>query len=313
MTPTFRTRRSPFACAAAVLAVSVLPSRARATPNTDQCIDADTQAQDLRRGGKLLSARAALQICIDPACPQLVREDCTQRLNELTNALPSLIFIARDGTGRALSAVAVTIDGKPLVNHLDGSAIAVDPGEHTFGFQAAGLPPATLKLQIREGEHARRHEILIGPAPAATAYSPQPATTNAGAQADADAALQDSGNGTASNAPATVSTQRVLAYSALGLGATGVIIGTVFGLKSKSKHDDASACNDTTCPGEPSFRANEDAIKFGNISTVSFIVGALGLAGGVALWVTEKPNQASSKANAQVGLGFGTLQVRGRF
>ncbi|HYP99355.1 MAG TPA: hypothetical protein VER96_11855 [Polyangiaceae bacterium] len=311
MTHTFRTGCAPLAWGAALLALSLLPRSASATPNTDQCIDADTQAQDLRRGGKLLSARAALQICTDPACPQLVREDCTQRLNELTHAVPSLIFSAKDGTGRALNAVAVTIDGKPLVDHLDGSAIAVDPGQHTFGFQAAGLSPATLKLQISEGEHARRHEILLGPAPAETAPPPQPPTTNA----DADAALQDSGSSTDTNARATysVSTQRVLAYTALGLGATGIVVGSVFGLKSKSKHDDASACDDTSCPDEPSYQANKDAIKFGNISTVSFIVGAVGLAGGVALWLTEKPNQASSKANAQIGVGLGSVQLRGRF
>lgn len=286
MTHTFRTRRSPFACASALLAVSLLTGNARATPNTDQCIDADTQGQDLRRDGKLLSARAALQICIDAACPRLVREDCTQRLNELKNAVPSLIFSAKDGTGRALTAVAVTIDGKPLADHLDGSPIDVDPGEHTFGFQAAGLAPATLKLLIREGDRALSHGI----------------------------SMRDSASSSDGNAPATspVSTQRVLAWTALGIGATGVVVGSVFGLKSKSKHDDAKACG-TTCPDEPSYRANEDAIKFGNISTVSFVVGAVGLAGGVALWLTEKPNQASSKANAQIAVGFGSLQVRGSF
>lgn len=250
-------------------------------PNMDQCIDADTQAQDLRREGKLLSARAALQVCTDPACPRLVREDCAQRLSELGNAIPSLIFNAKDGTGRDLSAVAVTLDGKPLVDQLDGSAIEVDPGEHTFGFQAAGLPPATLKLRIVEGEHARRHEILIGPP-------------------------------LAEKASFSASTQRIFAWTALGLGATGVVVGSVFGLKSKSKHDDAELC-ETTCPDEPSYQANEDAIKFGNISTVSFIVGAVGLAGGVALWLTAKPDQASSKASAQVGVGPGSLQLRGRF
>lgn len=295
MTHPFRTRRSPFARAAALLAVSLLPSlvptSARATPNTDQCIDADTHAQDLRRDGKLLSARAALQICTDPACPHLVREDCTQRLNELTSAVPSLIFSAKDGTGRVLSAVAVTIDGKPWVDHLDGSALEVDPGQHTFTFQAAGFPPATVKLQIREREHALRQEILLGPPPAEGTSSTQPATTDG-------------------NAP--ISTQRILAWTALGLGATGILVGSVFGLKSKSKHDDAKACG-TTCPDEPSYQANEDAIKFGNISTASFIVGAVGLAGGVALWVTAKPSQASSKANAQIGLGLGSLQLRGNF
>jgi len=306
MTHTFRIRRSPFACAAALLAVSFIAGTARATPNTDQCIDADTQAQDLRRAGKLLSARAALQICIDAACPGLVREDCTQRLNELKNALPSLSFSAKDGTGRSLSAVAVTIDGKPLVDHLDGSAIEVDPGEHTFGFQAVGLPPAALKLLVRVGEHARRQEIVLGPAPAENAASSQPATTNAGAP--------DSGSNADGNARGSSfgSTQRILAYAALGLGATGIVVGSVFGVKSKSKHDDAKACG-ATCPDEPSYQANQDAMKFGNISTVSFIVGALGLAGGVVLWVTAKPDQASSTASAQIGVGLGSLQVRGRF
>jgi hypothetical protein len=310
MTHSFRTKRSPFACAAALLAVSLLPGSARAQPNTDQCIDADTRAQDLRRDGKLQNARAVLQVCIDPTCPRLVREDCLQRLNELTNAVPSLIFSAKDGTGRTLSAVAVTIDGKPLVDHLDGSAIEVDPGEHTFGFQAAGLPPTSLKLMIRERERARRQEILLGPPPGGSASSPQPTTTNN----DAEAHVQDAGNSADADARATspVSTQRILAYAALGLGATGIVVGSVFGLKSKSKHDDAKACG-TTCPDEPSYQANKDAIKFGNISTVSFIVGAVGLAGGAALWLTAKPNQASSKANAQIGVGLGSLQVRGSF
>src|SRR6185369_13108466 len=183
--------------------------------------------------------------------PRLVREDCTQRQNELKTALPSLIFSAKDGTGRGLSAVAVTIDGKPLVDHLDGSALDVDPGEHTFGFQAAGLPPATLKLLIREGERARRREILLGAQPAENAPSPQPSTTNG------DASVQNSASADSdARATPSVSTQRIFAWTALGLGATGIVVGSVFGLKSKSKHDDAKACG-TTCPDEPSYQANE--------------------------------------------------------
>ena len=294
--------------AAALLVGSVLPRSASAKPSKDQCIDADTLAQDLRRGAKLLSARAALQVCIDPACPGLVREDCAQRLDELTNAIPSLIFSAKDATGRDLRAVAVTIDGKRSVDHLDGSAIEVDPGEHTFDFQAAGLPPATLKLRIREGERRHHREILLGPPAAQQTSSLQPGTTSG------DGNAQDSGTSAEAEtrASSASSTQRLLAWTALGLGATGIVVGTVFGLKSKSKHDDAEACT-TTCPDEPSYQANEDAVKFGNISTVSFIVGAVGLAGGVTLWLTAKPRHTNSSAQAQVTAGLGSLQFRGTF
>jgi len=303
MTHARGTGRSTFTCAAALLAVSLLASRASAKPSKDQCVDADTQAQDQRRDGKLLSARDALRVCIDPACPRLVREDCTERLDELTSALPSLIFSAKDGAGRDLSAVTVTIDGKPLVDHLDGSAIDVDPGEHTFSFHADALPKATLKLLIREGQRGRHAEILLGPpAPKKASPSPsQPGTTNGDADAkDSDARAGSSG-----------STQRVLAWTALGLGTAGIVVGSVYGLKSKSKHDDAN-CG-TTCPDVPSQATNREAIKFGNISTVAFIVGAVGLASGVTLWLTAKPNHASSSATARVGVGLGSLQCFGTF
>jgi len=308
MTDCLRTRRTPFIFSAALLVASVLPSSASAKPSKDQCIDADTLAQDQRRAAKLLNARATLQVCIDPGCPGLVREDCAQRLEELTNAIPSLIFSAKDENGRDLRAVAVSIDGKRAVDHLDGTPIEVDPGEHTFDFQAAGLPPATLKLRIREGERRLHREIVLGPPPAQQVSSPQPPTTSGDVNAQ--------GAGTSAEAEARASssrsTQRLLAWTALGLGATGVVVGTVFGLKSKSKHDDAKACG-TTCPDEPSYQANEDALKFGNISTVSFIVGAVGLAGGVTLWLTSKPQQTSSSAQAQVKVGLGSLQFLGTF
>ncbi|HEY3254113.1 MAG TPA: hypothetical protein VGJ91_09205 [Polyangiaceae bacterium] len=287
------------------MTVSVVPSSASAKPSKDQCVDADTQAQDLRRDGKLLSARDALRVCTDPACPHLVREDCTQRLDELTRAIPSLIFSAKDGAGHDLGTVTVTIDGKPLVDHLDGSALDVDPGEHTFGFQAPDLPPTTLKLLIREGERGRRAEVLIGP----PAQTPPPAQAG---EPMADASAKNSTGGAEPNASSSGGAQRVLAWTALGLGTAGIVVGTVFGLKSKASHDDAKACS-ATCPDVPSHDANEDALKFGNISTVAFIVGGVGLASGVTLWLTAKPSQASSSASPRVGLGLGSLQLRGTF
>jgi hypothetical protein len=303
MTRPIRSRRRVLACAAALLTVSALPRSASAKPSKNQCVDADTQAQDLRRDGKLLGAREVLRVCTDAACPRLVREDCTQRLDELSRALPSLIFSAKDGAGRDLSAVTVTIDGKPWVDHLDGSALDVDPGEHTFGFEAAGLPPATLKLLLREGERGRHAEVVIGPvaAPLTSAPSQDGATNGDAAAKDAEPDASSSGG-----------TQRVVAWTALGLGAAGVVVGSVFGLKSKAKHDDAKACG-TTCPDVPSHDANQDALKFGNISTVAFIVGAVGIASGVTLWLTAKPSQASSSSSAQVGVGLGSLQFRGSF
>ena len=44
----------------------------------------------------------------------------------------------------------------------------------------------------------------------------------------------------------------------------------------------------------------------GNISTIGFIVGGVGVAGAVVLWLT-----APTSSSAQVGFGPGSLQVKG--
>ena len=49
-----------------------------------------------------------------------------------------------------------------------------------------------------------------------------------------------------------------------------------------------------------------------NFSTAGFIVGAVGLAGGAALWVTGKPaSEADEKAGTQIGLGLGSFRLKG--
>ena len=297
-----------FGCAAGALALSVQLKSASAAPTKDQCVDADTQGQNLRRDGKLLSAREALRLCADETCPQMVREDCTTRLDELTSAIPSLIFAAKDGAGHDLSAVSVSIDGQPLIDHLDGSAIQVDPGEHTFSFAVPALPTTTLKLVIREGERGRHEAILIGPTVQEQAPPrPERRLDDAGGTKDLQGGAD---SGAREGSPG--STQRVVAWAAVGLGAAGVVVGSVFGLESKSKHDGAKACG-ATCPDVASHNANEEALKFGNVSTVAFIVGAVGVASGVTLWLTAKPSEASSSAGPRVGVGLGSLHFRGTF
>jgi hypothetical protein len=303
----FRARRSLFGCAVTVVAFSIQARSADAAPTKDQCIDADTQAQDLRRNASLLEAREALRLCVDEACPQMVREDCTKRLDELASEVPSIVFAAKGAARNDLSAVSVTIDGKPLVDHLDGSAIEVDPGEHTFSLTAASLPPATLKLLIRECERGRHEAVLIAPPDAPLARPPDRKLP-----VGAAGKTPEKGPDSSLRPAAPASTQRLVAWTALGLGAVGVVLGSVFGLESKSKHDEAKACG-ATCPDLPSHDANEDALKFGNISTVAFIVGAVGLASGTALWLTAKPTEASSNTGLRAGIGLGSVHLRGAF
>jgi hypothetical protein len=66
------------------------------------------------------------------------------------------------------------------------------------------------------------------------------------------------------------------------------------------------------CPDRGTTQAGvdkwNDTRSAGNISTIGFIAGGVGVAAGVVLWVT-----APSRAGTSVGIGPGTLQVKGTF
>src|ERR1700690_180086 len=130
------TRRRSLLVSSGLLAVAfwTVGGVSRADVPTDQCIGANAKAQWLRQAGKFGEAREQLKSCAEASCPGMVRDDCMQRLDELERAQPTIVFDVKDSAGKDISAVAVTVDGRRLADRLDGRAIAVDSGEHTFSF-----------------------------------------------------------------------------------------------------------------------------------------------------------------------------------
>ena len=103
-----------------------------------------------------------------------------------------------------------------------------------------------------------------------------------------------------------------MAIVAGGVGVVGLVVGSVFGLKSKSLHDDAAkSCNGSVCSDQSGVDAGNDAYSAGTVSTVGMVVAALGLGGGVALWLTAPKSPQSS--SAKLVLNAGGLNVRGTF
>jgi hypothetical protein len=76
------------ACVAviAVMAMPLVAARAGADVEIDRCLDANVQAQSPKRDGKFGAAREQLKLCAVAGCPTLVRNDCSQRLDDLDSA-----------------------------------------------------------------------------------------------------------------------------------------------------------------------------------------------------------------------------------
>ena len=133
--------KSVFLAAALVLASVGVSVDARAEdPTKEQCISANEDAQSLRAKNKLQAARAQLLVCVAKSCPTAIRDDCSERLNDIEIAVPTVVFTEKGGD-TDLSAVKVTMDGVVVATRLDGAALTVEPGEHAFEFTAEGYAP----------------------------------------------------------------------------------------------------------------------------------------------------------------------------
>src|SRR5262249_46652328 len=117
--------RSP-AVVAALFVLATSPRLARADDSTKEaCIEAHPSVQRFRRTGALRDALRAATECGRDACPRLVVTDCATWVTELEALVPTVVFEARDSAGNEVSDVRVSIDGKPLVDRLDGKAVAL--------------------------------------------------------------------------------------------------------------------------------------------------------------------------------------------
>ncbi len=143
-------------------ALAAGPAEAVAQEHKQACITASESAQQLRMDGKLVEAQKRLVECASDACPGAVRADCASWLSQVNALMPSIVLVARDGTGEDLADVNVTMDGKPFATKLDGKSLSVGPGEHVFRFERAGEAPVVKKVIVREGETARKVEVTLG-------------------------------------------------------------------------------------------------------------------------------------------------------
>jgi hypothetical protein len=142
----------------ALLGVSLfaLPlSRSAYADDKSECIAASEKGQQLRGDHKYVAAHEQFLACARDVCPPAVKKDCTDGVAELDKITPTVIMRAKDKKGQDLVSVKVTADGAPFTEQLDGHARPLDPGAHTFRFEAAGQDPIEQKVVLAEGEHDR--------------------------------------------------------------------------------------------------------------------------------------------------------------
>jgi hypothetical protein len=129
------------------------------------CLEAASKGQTLRDAHQLVEARDALRVCAREGCPTVVQKDCAGWLEAVEKALPTVVLTAKDGAGADLVNVRVFIDGRALVTSLDGKAVPMNPGPHTFHFEALDGTSTDQQVLLPEGAQARSVAVVLGRPP----------------------------------------------------------------------------------------------------------------------------------------------------
>jgi hypothetical protein len=199
---------------------------------------------------------------------------------------------------------------------LNGPAqIGVRAGRHRFTAKLAGRADAVWEIELSPKQQQSYTFKLAEPTTAAPAPAPAPV---ASPEPPANVAVDSSSVKGSSGL-------RIGSYVSLGVGVAGIAVGTVFGLKAKSKYNQANDITDRECPGggdcmpvgsvyDEWQQLGDDADSAKTLSLVGFIVGGVGVATGVTLFVLssgKKDEPAAAKVEPYLGLG--ALGVRGSF
>ncbi len=263
------------------------------------CVAAYEDAQTLRSKAALRGSHEKLLICAAQSCPKVVAEQCAGWLDEVEKALPSVNFAVTDEQGKDLIDVRVSFDGALLKQGLDGKAISVDPGPHTFKIESGTRKPLELQVVVREGEKNRQIDVTWKGVPPVADKPIEPVETP---------------HGTSKLSPAF--------WVLGGAGVVGVgLFATLGGIGLAQKSSDAGTGG--CAPKCTTSEVNSIKTKF-IAADVSLTIGLASLAGaavfGVMSIVSNKPTStAPPKTSTGVSItaapapGGGYVGLEGRF
>jgi serine/threonine-protein kinase len=238
------------------------------------------------------------------SCPTDIHEECIRHIPQIDAATPTIVFAGVDVSGRDTTAVAVTMDGELLTRHLDGRAIAIDPGEHTFRIEAAGQAAIEKKLRIQEGEKNRYVRFDFGALPPPdseekTTPAPLAPTMQSAVVSSAETTTSlpmstDQHETSAATGHPGLSGQKLLGLVVGGTGVVGMIVGSILAAIADSKWSSAkNDCGAGCTRDDPAQQERRDALSAATGSTVAFVAGASLVGGGLALFLTAPPGSAT--------------------
>lgn len=214
---------------------------------------------------------------------EVITAEQAKRAEEVRATLYSLVAAATLQVTPANASVL--LDGEPATR--GAGPYHLELGKHEVRVELEGYKPEVRTLDVKQTKALTLEVTLHAEAPAVAAApaSATPAVTPAPAPAAATAPV-----------PAAPEADRTWAYAALGVGVAGAAAGSAFGLLALGKKGDLDAfCTNGVC--RPEGQGTLDAAnRWATLSTASWVVGGLALAGGAYLYFAAPGDRAPATA-----------------
>ena len=276
--------------------------------------------------GQFVRAREAyLKIVkeqLSPNAPQAFRDAQSAAEEERKQVEPHIgrLTIKVEGAEGAKD-LSVAVDGQPVSAVLLGVPQPMDPGDHTVTATATGFKGAPASVSLKDagqGSVVVKMEVdnSVPPPAAAPVATSGPAPASA---APAGAPVSDTGPAKSNDG------LRIGSYVGFGVGAVGVVLGTVFVLKSSSNRKDADKaatalekqCGNLCDADSPEAKhvadLDDKARSAKTVGIVGYVVGGLGVAAGVTLFILSSKKEQPRSAFVAPYVGVGAVGLRGAF
>ncbi len=221
-----------------------------------------------------------------------MQKTAAEEREQILARIPRLTIEVR---GAKPEDVRVTVDGADVPSALLPDPQMVEPGTREV-VGRRGEEEVKVTVELAEGEQKTASLAFVETAAALPPVAP-PVTPPV-----APPPAQDSSK--------PGKTQRMAGYISLGVGGAGLLFGGITGIITMQKN---SSLEDDGCDGADCFDDQQSDIDsfntFRTLSTVGFIVGAVGTAAGATLLLTA-PKSDGPKVSLMVGPGAAALGGR---
>ena len=233
----------------------------------------------------------------EPAGFKDARKEAADQANKLESRIPSLkLTVSGVPSGQTAT---VNVDGVDLSPAALAAAIKLNPGSHHVSATAKGAVKQEVDVELKEGETKEASIELKAEAaaPIETPVKPEPTP----------------------EPPPPPKGTSPLVYAGFGVAGVGIVVGSVTGFLAMSKTKAAKEdCDGTRCP--PSTHDDLGSARtMATVSTVSFVVAAVGAGIGIYGLFASKDSGEPPKTSLgplrsfQPVVGLGTIGLTGSF